>query len=155
MWFKFPKGCDSISVDRQVFKTEYENESGKFFRAPDHFAPKILSIGMGFEIVAQPEGAMEDLPKQDPARDNTIGQMAIEAEGLKAELQGVREDLQASNAKIIALVADKEKLSVQLQDALHKINMLEEQIEELGHAPKEDDIMATIEKKNQENGGLS
>lgn len=116
MWFRLPEGCSGISVERQEFNIEYSDEKGvNYFRAPDHFAPKILAI-KGFAMVDAPVGAPDDLPKADPLRDGAIAELTATAEAQKTQLQNMRSDLEASTSRIVALSnenSDLRKLTTQ------------------------------------------
>lgn len=115
MWFRFPEGCDRISVERQQFTTEVSDENGRaYFRAPDHFAPIILSI-RGFSLASDlPEGAPPDLPQADPLRDGAISQLTKEQEALKIEVQNLRSDLTSARAQAMALAHENSALSAKL-----------------------------------------
>jgi hypothetical protein len=130
VWFKFPKGAESISVEQQSFGIEAKDaEGGCYFRAPNHFAAKILGIP-GFITAEPPEGSPADLPLSDPLRDGAISELSRENDGLKQELQQLREDLGASTAKIMALNTEKTELLKQVAELEGKVLDLEEQIED-------------------------
>ena len=136
MWFKFPEGATSISVEQQSFSTEATGPNGEaYFRAPDHFATRILAIP-GFAKAAQPEGAPEDLPQADPLRDGAIAELTDTVEAQKHEIQDLRSDLNAATGKLVALNNDKVELQRKLDEALGKIEDLQEQLEDgLPQAP--------------------
>lgn len=92
MWFKFPKGVESAQIELQNFGAEYKDGDGRgYFRAPDHFAANILLLP-GFEMTEQPEGAPDDLPKDDIARGNTIEALGFENSALRARLSEIAAD---------------------------------------------------------------
>lgn len=129
MWFAFPQGYDRISVERQEFVPEFTDDNGtEYFRAPNHFAPQILSI-KGF-VAKEPQGAPADLPQPDPLRDSAIALLTQERESLRSEVANMRSDIAAAVAKVTALnnektlwLAEKEKLEVRITD-------LEEELED-------------------------
>jgi len=134
MWFQFPPGAESITVQRQNFGVEIKDAQGiGYFRAPSHFAPTILAIP-GF-------GLARDLPDDAPV-DNTgtgkeekaMSSLAASLEAKDMEIQGLREDLNAAMAenaslkeKNAQLLADNDKL----QDLMDNI---EQQLEDKGQA---------------------
>jgi hypothetical protein len=135
MWFRMPEGVSGISVELQSFAPDIEFEGRSYFRAPDHFAPRILS-NTGFELVDKvPEGFPEDIPKTDPLRDGAIAELTQSVEALKRELGGVRVDLNATVAKAAALAAEKAELMAKLEAATTKIEELEEELEDRPPAP--------------------
>jgi hypothetical protein len=100
MWFLFPKDTDQITVEQQNFTVEAEDEDGnKFFRAPDHFAPTILALP-GFSRAQQPEGAPDDLPKEDPKRADALDQLSAQLEALKLENERLRDENRERQAKL-------------------------------------------------------
>ena len=130
MWFSFPPGCGAISVERQEFVAEWTDDNGKgYFRAPDHFAPRILAI-QGFSVVETPDGAPADLPKADPLRDSAIAELTGTAQAQRDEIQNLRSDLQAATARVAALSNEKTDLVTKLAVAEAKIHELEEEIED-------------------------
>lgn len=130
MWFVMPEGCNGVAVQLQQFECEIRDDDGRgYFRAPDHFAPLILSIG-GFAIAQPPEGAPEDLPKADPLRDGAIAQLSKETEGLKLELAGAVQDLVAARAQLKATELERNKLNDRVREQLREIEALKEQIED-------------------------
>jgi hypothetical protein len=132
MWFRFPKGCERISIERQEFATEIHDENGfGYFRAPDHFSARILEIN-GFSLAGKlPEGAPADLPKSDPLRDNAITALTNTIEALKIETQSLRTDLAASAAKIRNLENEKQGLETALTAVNAKLASIEYDEEEI------------------------
>jgi hypothetical protein len=126
MWFSFPDGTESITVQHQAFTAEVTDAKGKmFFRAPDHFSPLILSI-KGFNMEHPPETSLEDLPKDDPLRDSAIAQLATTNEALKVEIQGLRTDVNQLRAENTALKNDNGNYNRLVQQAAARIQELEE-----------------------------
>ena len=133
MWFKMPKGCERISVEQQQYEGEIADEGGRFFfRAPDHFAARILNIP-GFEIAKDlPEGAPADLPKADPLRDGAIAELSMRMEGLRDEVRNTTSDLIAANARIAVMEREKGENAIALQTAQAALARLEETLEDAG-----------------------
>jgi len=131
MWFKFPAGCDRISIERQEFAVEVKDEDGEgYFRAPDHFSARILEL-KGFSVATTlPEGSPADLPKPDPLRDNAITALTNTVEALKLEAQNLRTDLSVSMAKVRTLENEKAMLEVALKEVTNKLAELQEDDEE-------------------------
>jgi hypothetical protein len=134
MWFRMPQGVAGISVERQNFQPDIEFEGRAYFRAPDHFAPRILA-NKGFELVEKPpEGFPEDIPRADPLRDGAIAELTATVEALKRENGDLRTDLNATVAKAGALVKERDELQAKLDEANRKVEELEEKIEDLTEA---------------------
>lgn len=134
MWFRMPEGCAGISVEQQNFQSDVNFEGRDYFRAPEHFAPRILA-NKGFDLVDRPpEGFPDDIAKSDPLRDNAIVELTKTVEALKMELGGVRSDLNATVAKAGALANDKAELLTKLAAAERKVEELEEKVEDLTEA---------------------
>lgn len=132
MWFKFPEGCSNISVEQQSFSIEVVDGDGRgYFRAPAHFAARILGTNMGFAAdVIPPDGAPEDLPRADPLRDGAISELTGTNEALRMELGGMRSDLEAERAKVRALETARNNLNEKVRAQEELIANLKEQIEE-------------------------
>lgn len=138
MWFSFPEGSDSITVERQPFPAEITDSKGRsYFRAPDHFAPRILEIP-GFSACNPPDGSegLEELPNQDPLRDGAIGELTARLAAQGIELQNLRSDYNAQQAKMSALVAEKTELERQLAIEKSTVNRLQEAIDDADLTPK-------------------
>lgn len=132
MWFTFPEGVKGIAVELQHFAPEFRDESGRdYFRAPDHFAPRILTI-KGFAIADPPEGAPEDLPRADPLRDGAISELTRFSESQKIEIQNLRSDLSVAAAKIMAFSNEKANFLQQIEEKDALIESLREQLEDKG-----------------------
>lgn len=126
-----PAGWSGISVEQQQFECEVRDADGKgYFRAPDHFAARLLAIP-GFAIAASvPEGAPEDLPRADPLRDGAIAELSKGNEALRMEVTNLRSDLVAANAKIKALETANNTWAELVKKKDAAIAELEEQIED-------------------------
>jgi hypothetical protein len=133
MWIQFPKGCERINVELQTFETEMTDEAGNnYFRAPDHFVPRILNIG-GFRALDKaPEGFPADLPQADPLRDGAITNLTQENQSLKTQVQNLTEDLTSSHAQIRSLIGEVEALRKQVEMRDERIVTLEEVLEDKG-----------------------
>ena len=132
MWFVFAEGCDKISVERQAFVPEVTDDKGRqYFRAPNHFAPQILSF-KGFAAAEPPEGSPADLPLADPLRDNAIAEMTKRIAALEMENSNLRSDYNAVNAKNAALMNEAIELKAKLESAEGIAEGLREQIEDQG-----------------------
>jgi small-conductance mechanosensitive channel len=128
MWFSFPEGCTSISIERQEFMIELANNGVSYFRAPDHFAPRILAIN-GFAI-AKVENLPPDLPQADPLRDGAIGELTRTLESQRLEIQNLHSDLTASQAILAALTNEKANLAATIADREKTILELREALED-------------------------
>jgi septal ring factor EnvC (AmiA/AmiB activator) len=129
VWFAFPNGTSSISVERQEFYPEVTTENGTcYFRAPEHFAPRILAI-TGFTI-ADAKGLPEDLPKSDPLRDSAIAELSITAEAQRNEIQNLRSDMASLQAKLAALTNENANLTDAIQKKDIELENLREEIED-------------------------
>lgn len=100
MWFMFPRETTGITVELQGYGIEALDKDGRgYFRAPDHFAGRILDIP-GFEIAdvtKLPSDAPEDLAKVDPIKEanstlltGKIQTLELENEALRASLATVK-----------------------------------------------------------------
>lgn len=124
MWFKLPDGVDQISVEQQIFREEFSDDKGRYFRAPDHFAPIILGQ-TGFERVTQPEGAPDDIKAEDPRRGKAMDELADANTALQAEVVQLRQEVKDLTAERDALNTSVSSLESQLDEADKKIAELE------------------------------
>jgi hypothetical protein len=132
MWFSMPEGCGGITVECQEFGPEVKDEKGvASFRAPDHFAPRILAI-TGFAVATPPEGAPDDLPRADPLRDGAIAELTALTESQKTEIQNLRSDLNAASARTVALKNENTDLRTKLEQTIATAAGLQEQLEDNG-----------------------
>lgn len=135
MWFSMPEGCGGITVELQAFNVEIKDDEGKgYFRAPDHFAPRILQIP-GFALAQPPEGAPDDLPKSDPLRDGAISELTRRVAAQDMEIQGLREDLGAAHAQLTALMNENATLKKVATENAEVIADLQEKLEDAPAAP--------------------
>ena len=105
MWVKFPLGTTAVSIEQQQFVTEVTGADGSaYFRIPDHFAGKILSVP-GFSLCNPPPGAPADLPKADPDRDNMIAKLSVEVQGLTKENTRLSSEIVILENKIKELIS--------------------------------------------------
>lgn len=123
MWFRFPDGVDQVSVEQQIFGVEHEDDGGKYFRAPDHFAPIILGLG-NFSRVEQPKGAPDDLPKEDPKAAKVMDELSLANSALQQELLQLREDNKN-------LITERDSLQRLVDDMQKKMDEQDEKIAEL------------------------
>jgi len=121
MWFQFPEGVTEISVQQQSFKMEHEDGSGnKYFRAPAHFAPIILSLPKFKAVADMPEGAPEDSgPVIDSSSDSTIAQ-------LTASLNASRLENEQLNAALASFRAQNDDLKLELYNLKNDLEAKEE-----------------------------
>lgn len=118
MWFRFPEGVTEISVEQQNFHPEVERERSVgerkvqfgFFRAPDHFAPTILGLGMGF-LSETPEGDLSELPpmQSGPPPASSTGISSVEVEALRNEASELR-------ARLASVMAERDDLRVRAHE---------------------------------------
>lgn len=124
MWFKFPEGSDQINIEQQTFHVEAEDEEGKYFRAPDHFAPVILGLAGFSRVTKVLKGAPKDLPKSDPQSGRALDKMSTEYDALKQEHTRLL-------SEHVALIAERDGLKDDLADAEKEVEGLKKKIDEL------------------------
>lgn len=131
MWFEFPAGSDRISVQQQEFLVAHTDKEGRnFFRAPDHFAGIILDLP-GFRTVSNPGPDFPpDLPKENAARVEAIGQLGGQVDALRAEMDGLK-------ALLATTSAERDELRRKLNDAEAEISNLKSDLEEAQTRGKE------------------
>ncbi len=135
MWFSMPDGCGGITVELQAFDVEIRDDNGKgYFRAPDHFAPRILSIP-GFAMAEPPAGAPDDLPKADPLRDGAISELTRRGAAQDIEIKSLSEDLAVERAKNKALESEVGELKKTVAVREATIDSLSEQLEDKPAVP--------------------
>lgn len=126
-----PNGCEAITIEQQQFTSEAVDGEGLcYFRAPEHFAPRILAIE-GFTAISEPPpGSPDDLPKSDPSRDGAIEELTKQLAAKDIEIQGLRADLNSANARISALENENKDLTTKLGACEATIIALNEQLED-------------------------
>jgi hypothetical protein len=122
MWFRFPPGAESITVELQNFGTEWsaldaDGKEQKFFRAPDHFAPTILALP-GFGSVPQPDGAPDDLAP-------TLGAQASAFELASAQLSSAKDENESLRNQLAEAAGMLKDYQQKLMDAHKRIAELE------------------------------
>lgn len=128
MWFRFPKGAEAVTVERQQFNVEYKDKDGSYFRAPSHFTTQILRH-TGFVAVGEmPPGAPEDLPMSNPATDTTINELTQTVEAQKAQLASLQTDINSAQAENTALKNSNVELNKQIDEMEDEIETLKEQL---------------------------
>jgi hypothetical protein len=131
MWFQFAKGENLISIERQVFVSEWvDKEGNSFFRAPDHFASKLGRDGGCKVLVHPPYGVPDDLPDpnfQEQPQDNVDKSLA-----LKQELSEEKSANSALRANWSAVAHENDQLKLQIHELTEKINELEARIDDEG-----------------------
>lgn len=125
MWFKFPDGVDQIAVEQQNYKAEVEQGGKKFFRAPDHFAARILDLPGFTGERPQGEGVPVDLPTSIPGAEGAVSD-------LTAQLTALKETEVALRETIAALTQERDKAVAALKEALDKV----EELSKVEAAPK-------------------
>jgi hypothetical protein len=146
MWIVMPRNTEAFSCQQQAFRSEgktrrkFKNidEERHLTRVPDHFAPILLSIP-GYEIAQDDEVPQDipDLPKADPLRDGAIGDALRQIEALKSELQNVRGDLEAANARSRSLLVERDNFVQQAFQLNKEVAELKEKVAELEEDAKD------------------
>jgi len=105
MWFRFPEGTESCAIEQQSFTSEFRDTIGRdWFRAPDHFAPAILGMGVkglndttyeSLPVGEKPKGCeIDDLTPTFGAIGAQIGEQAQVIASLRGELTLANETIQ-------------------------------------------------------------
>lgn len=134
MWFKMPKGAGTLTVERQAFVAEVTDSAGiGYFRAPDHFAPRILDLP-GFVASDPPEdlNPPADDTKQKGQVDKAIGELTQQLQMVKSENKTLREDAVANNAKHNALTLDFSAMGKRAELAEATLAKLKEDLADKG-----------------------
>lgn len=109
MWLKYPTGTERISVEQQNYEVEVRDEKNNGYgRVPNALVARLVNLG--FHKADPPEGAPADLPLADPLRDGAISDLTVANEQLRKDAESLRSDMGAANAKIGALVTERDKL---------------------------------------------
>lgn len=136
MWFRMPKGASRVTVERQEFSAEAKGSDGaQYFRAPAHFAPKILAIP-GFTLAGDnlPTDAPGDLATGNPASETAINELTASLEAQKTEIAGLRADLIAARSQIEALTVAKKTAEEGWAKAEKEVAELKEELEDVAPA---------------------
>jgi septal ring factor EnvC (AmiA/AmiB activator) len=133
MWFAFPPGVECISVERQEFITEGKDKLGRdCFRAPDHFAPRILAIP-GFVPASELVGDVpSDLTPTSPDMEKAIQQLAEQRDADGVRIQGLTEDLASLSAKLEAMTNERDEAHKQIEILHEQIENLQQELEDAG-----------------------
>lgn len=144
MWFRFPEGCERISVQLQEFTVEVKDKDGRgCFRAPAHFAPIILGQKGFSQLTDIPAGAPEDLPAQDPLRDGAIHDLSGKVTTLEGRVSDLVSDLASKDAALKAMIVERDTLVVRCQALQAKLDELEDEDEVAPPPPAPAPIKAT------------
>jgi hypothetical protein len=101
-WFQFPRGVEAITVLQQEFRSVVTDAKGNgLFAAPDHFVPHILAVP-GFQVVAEPEDAPEDLTTSGMQTNEAIAKLGADNAALKSVIQELNEALTSLQAQYTA-----------------------------------------------------
>jgi hypothetical protein len=131
MWFVFPDGVETISVEQQSFKAEALDVVGRrAFRAPAHFAPRILSL-QGFALAAElAPGSPEDLPVGVSGDQQAIKDFGALVEAQADEIQGLRADNIAIASSNSALVKERDGLLAKVEELAQTIEDLQDRLDQ-------------------------
>ncbi len=135
MWVKFPRGAESCSIEQQNFAKEYSVEiDGKvenWTRMPDHFVPTILGMNLGYEALLRgqcPPGCdLDDLALSDPKRDDKIGSLAIQLDGVNKSNQQLTIALERSEQEHRRAETECQILRARLKDVEAELEALKAQ----------------------------
>jgi hypothetical protein len=132
MWFQFAPGEDAVSIERQMFKSEYKNKQGEaFFRAPNHFAEKLAREAGCKLLGSPPDGAPENLPDFPILReqiDSTDARVLV----LQSELSSERASTSALRAELAAVLHERDALLLQVHELSEELNEIKERHEDEG-----------------------
>jgi septal ring factor EnvC (AmiA/AmiB activator) len=147
MWFVFPENVDTICIEHQAFKAEAIDVVGrKAFRAPAHFAPRILAL-QGFALAAElAPGSPDDLPAGVSGDQQAIKDFGALVEAQADELQNLRSDNIVLLSENAALIKERAELQTNLEDLLQKVEDLQERLEQYEDAAAT--VAATAKKKS-------
>jgi hypothetical protein len=104
MFFAFPNGIHEIAIEQQNFKPEFVGDDGReWFRAPNHFAQKILNLNMAFGSL--PPGIIPvGCELADDGQFNHGGAEAVAANQERLILS-LREETRLANEETVKLTA--------------------------------------------------
>lgn len=127
MWFAFAPGVERVSIERQEFAPEAKDKDGRdCFRAPAHFASKILMLKGFTALTSPPENGPDDLPLADPLRDGAIHDLSGKITTLEGRVTDLVSDLASKDAALKAMIGERDMLFIRLQQAAEKIVELSE-----------------------------
>jgi len=131
MWFAFPPGAEVITVEQQTFVAEaMDVENRRCFRAPAHFAPRILAIG-GFALAGEiTDKTLSDISDSSTPDGQAIEKLTQELAAREAQIKGLQEDYNRSRAAELALSKELEEEKRLRAAAEAKAAELEEQLED-------------------------
>lgn len=133
MWFRFPKGHGAISIEQQEFKAEVTDADGySYFRAPNHFAPRILALG-NFAVLDPPEQDPDDDQGQQEKND-AITQLSQELDAAHVEIANVRADLISAGAELRATATARDSALQQVADLTHQLTTMQADLIEANEA---------------------
>lgn len=121
MWFKFPLGVEVVQVELQEFRTEVSDPKtlSNFFRAPDHFAPKIVELpGFKHELPPIELNPPEDLKPSDFNSVTPLDSLVAQIEALKSQITQANFERDQALAQLIKLEATCKQLEEENQDLL-------------------------------------
>lgn len=149
MFFSFPEGCDHISVEQQNFDPEFTDKRGvNWFRAPEHFAPRILNLGLGFHALRpgdKPEGCeLDDNAVFAPTAAREIGDQAIKIASISDELRLANEQSQRAMTQMQQMDSQVQFLSARNKDLEEENEKLRERLEELESPTQTAEAFANI-----------
>ncbi len=114
LWFQFPEGCTSISVNQQLFEVEYIDRKGVgYFRAPELYKNTILGLGSFVEQIPKVDLKELETKHQIPALFALVDELRFE----KKELQ---ESLRISEDNLEVLHQENLKLRIKLNQNVIK-----------------------------------
>lgn len=144
MWFQFPIGQDAISVERQMFTSEWTSEEGThFFRAPGHFTERLVREGGCVPFLKPPVGIPDDLPDItfiEPQKDGSGNRVQI----LESLLSDEKSTSSSLRAELAAKLHENDALKLQVHELSEKINELEEKVSD-----DDDTGLVTVSKKGR------
>ena len=139
------QGFERVSIERQEFASEAKDKDGRdCFRAPAHFASKILMLKGFAALTSPPENGPDDLPLADPLRDGAIHDLSGKITTLEGRVTDLVSDLASKDAAFKAMIIERDGLIVQIQKLNARIIELteeepDEQTDLAQVTPEEDD----------------
>lgn len=127
MWFAFPEGVDCISVELQEYHSEVEHDGTRYFRAPDHFAAKILDLS-GFKHQIPPQEAN---PPEDIPRGEVLTADAQNAALLSGRVNALELERDEARARLAEVSAERDSLKLKLHETEADVADLKEELTNL------------------------